>query len=84
MRYRIARNPLENVFFKPKDQKGDGTLDATVWPEPKAYDKTADELKKVESFPFSRNGKYALIEWLNEQYESRKNEWEDALNNFNA
>ena len=49
MRFRLARNPLENVFFKPKEVQNAGTLMATVWPER-----------------------------FNEQYESRKEEWDAA------
>ena len=40
MRYRLAREPLENVKFVPVDKRGPATLMATVWPEPYSYGMT--------------------------------------------
>ena len=65
MRFRLARNPLENVFFKPKEVQDAGTL-------------MDDEKKLTKEFPFSEEGKLAAVDWLNEQYESRKEEWDAA------
>ena len=78
MRFRLARNPLENVFFKPKEVQDAGTLMATVWPEPFSYENTDDEKKLTKEFPFSEDGKLAAVDWFNEQYESRKEEWDAA------
>ena len=72
MRFRLARNPLENVFFKPKEVQDAGTLMATVWPEPFSYENTDDEKKLTKEFSFSEEGKLAAVDWLNEQYESRE------------
>ena len=41
MRYRIARNPLERVFGKK--EKGEATLETTVWKGPFAFDTTTEE-----------------------------------------
>lgn len=78
MRFRLARNPLENVFFKPKEVQNAGTLMATVWPEPFSYENTDDEKKLTKEFSFSEDGKLAAVDWFNEQYESRKEEWDAA------
>ena len=37
-----------------------------------------DEKKLTKEFPFSEEGKLAAVDWLNEQYESRKEEWDAA------
>ena len=75
MRYRVARNPLENVFFnKAADKNDNATLDATVWKGPYGYQATKEE-KFTRSFPFSEEGKRELTDWLNEQYEAHKAEW---------
>ena len=78
MRFRLARNPLENVFFKPKEEQEAGTLIATIWPEPFSYDKTDDEKKVSKKFPFSEEGKIAAVDWFNEQYKTRLAEWDAA------
>ena len=75
MRYRLAREPLENVKFVPVDQRGPATLMATVWPEPNAYAHTADNLKTSEHFEVSQEGLEKAVEWINGQYESRIDEW---------
>ena len=76
MRYRLARDPLENVKFVPVDKRGPATLMATVWPEPYAYGMTDDSLKTSENFEVSQEGLESAVAWINQQYESRKNEWE--------
>jgi len=83
MRYRIARNPLENVFFTPKDKRGEAFFEGIIWPEPKSFANTADDKKTTKLFSFDKEGKKALIEWLNEQYLERKEEWDEAKANFN-
>jgi hypothetical protein len=76
MRYRLARNPLENVHFTPVDKRDpDATLMATVWPEPYSYAHTADELKTTAHFPITEEGMASAVDWFNEQYNSRLQEW---------
>ena len=70
MRYRLAREPLENVFFVPADKRGPATLRATVWPEPYAYGHTDKALMKSEDFEFSEEGLEAAVKWFNEQHEA--------------
>ena len=73
MRYRIAREPLENVHFTPMDKRGEAHLKVTIWPEPFAYDKTAEELKEDKLFEYSQQGLLEAVAWLNQQRSSR--EW---------
>ena len=75
MRYRLAREPLENVFFVKKEDRGPATLMATVWPEPYAYAKTDPKLMTSENFEVSQEGFEKAVQWINDQYESRKSEW---------
>ena len=75
MRFRLARDPLDNVKFVPVDQREPATLMATVWPEPYAYAHTDPSLMTSEHFEVSEEGFDAAINWINEQYESRKDEW---------
>lgn len=79
MRYRMAREPLENVFFKDKETQESGQFMVTVWPEPNSYTTTADELKKSFFFPFTEQGREDAIRCLNEQYWSRKSDWDKHL-----
>ena len=75
MRYRLAREPLENVKFIPLDKRGPATLMATVWPEPYSYGVTAKSLMTSENFEISQEGFEAAVAWINQQYESRISEW---------
>lgn len=76
MRFRIARNPMEDVSLKPADKKGDALFEAIIWPEPFCFDDTPEEQKVTKTFPFDMDGKEQMIAWLNEQYEDRIDEWE--------
>ena len=51
---------------------------SAFWPEPFSYENTDDEKKLTKEFPFSEDGKLAAVDWFNEQYESRKEEWDAA------
>jgi hypothetical protein len=75
MRYRLAREPLENVFFVKKEDRAPATLMATVWPEPYSYANTDKDLMVSEHFDVSQEGFEAAVAWINDQYESRKIEW---------
>ncbi|MCR5558226.1 MAG: hypothetical protein K6F75_11810 [Butyrivibrio sp.] len=75
MRYRLAREPLENVKFVPVDKREPATLMATVWPEPYSYGRTDKSLMTSENFEVSQEGFEAAVAWINQQYESRINEW---------
>ncbi len=79
MRYRLARDPLENVKFVPVDKREPATLKATVWPEPYAYGKTDPSLMISDHFEVSQKGLEEAVEWINKQYEDRKDEWNDHI-----
>ena len=75
MRYRLAREPLENVKFTPLDKRGPATLMATVWPEPNSYAHTDGSLKTTENFEVSQEGLEKAVQWINDQYTTRESEW---------
>lgn len=76
MRFRLNRDPMEDVALTPADKKGEAVFSATIWPEPFCFEKTPDEQKTTKPFAFDMQGKEEMIAWLNEQYESRYEEWE--------
>lgn len=51
-----------------------------IWPEPYCFEKTADEKKVSKQFEFSEEGKISAIQWMNEEYEKRKDEWMNTPN----
>lgn len=76
MRFRLSRNPMEDVALAPPDKKGEAEFEAIIWPEPFCFEATPDEQKTTETFPFDEAGKEQMVAWLNEQYETRFEEWE--------
>ena len=75
MRYRLAREPLENVVFVKPEERQPAELMATVWPEPYSYGNTDKSLMTSKTFEISEEGFKAAIEWINEQYETRIDMW---------
>lgn len=47
----------------------------TIWPGPYNYETTSDDLKTVADFPFTPEGKQQVVDWMNEQWASRREEW---------
>ncbi|MCM1179777.1 MAG: hypothetical protein NC347_05950 [Clostridium sp.] len=78
MRFRLARNPMENCFLASPDKKGEAVFEAIIWPEPYCFEATPDELKTTATFAFDAKGKEQMVAWLNEQYASRFDEWEET------
>lgn len=75
MRYRIARDPLKNVYGKSQEEKEDGKLTAMFWPEPLAYEFMKEDEIVAAEFPYTTEGKEQAIAWLNEQYQAQKPRW---------
>lgn len=79
MRFRIARNPLENVVYNHDPHKNDGAFfDVTVWRGPLNYDKTEQE-KISTKLPFTEEGRVEAVTWLNERYEERVDYWGEGI-----
>lgn len=80
MRYRIAREPLENVHFTPVDKRGPGVLRVIIWPEPYCFEKTPEEKKVAKDFEFSQEGLNGIGAYLNEYYQEHLGEWPGTEN----
>lgn len=65
MRYKV---------HKKKTEEGE-ILEAVIWPEPFCCNKTPEEKKQYQQFPFSKEGIEACVDWLNEQYTSQIPRW---------
>ncbi len=57
-------------------------LQVTIWQGPLNCIKTPEEKKKVTELPFSAEGVEMAADWLNEQYEADKTEWEKGKRLF--
>ncbi len=53
-------------------------LAAYTFPEPFAFDYTADKYKTRKGFSWDEDGYDAAIQWINNQYEQHKETWEGA------
>ncbi len=76
MRFRIAREPLENVHFTPAEKRGAATLQVTVWPEPDSYRTAPEESKVRKDFPVTEEGLQQAVDYLNEYHDSHPELWE--------
>ena len=51
----------------------------TIWPEPLNLVKTPDDLKETIDVPLTAEGVEQAREWINEQYERRREHWLECL-----
>ncbi len=77
MRYRLAADPLR--CLEPHEAPDGLELLATVWPEPYAYARTAEDQRVSERFPFTEEGMTNAVKWLNERYTAEEERWKAAL-----
>ena len=71
MRYRIAREPFEHVWYLPPEKKEGAKLKLSVWIEPYSYDDTAKEEIEDSFFEYSNEGLRKIVEYLNHIYKER-------------
>lgn len=72
--YRIARDPLKNVFFDSDPHKNDGaTFEVTIWEGMNNFATTKSQ-KETKHFPFTPEGRLLVIAWLNECADRELNE----------
>lgn len=67
LRYRIAREPLQNVHYTPADKRGDAVFRVVAWLGPYGYAATEDAMKTVMDFPFTEEGLQEAAKWLDAQ-----------------
>jgi len=75
MRYRVAREPLQQIHFTPPEKRSPATLRVTVWPQPWSYAAVDPSLKTDKDFPFTQDGLLEAAAWLNQIYEENKADW---------
>ncbi len=66
MRFRIARETSEDT---------DAIFHVWVWPGPYIFGLTSDDLKTDATFPFSEEGKIQAVDWINAQFEEKREIW---------
>jgi hypothetical protein len=71
-------------LIKREGEKPDFVLKAYIWQGPYASCCVNKDDMTVEEFEFSEEGRLSLINWLKDQYESRKDEWDSAPSILNA
>ena len=59
----------------------DGDITVYAYPEPYCLEKTPDEEKVENHFPFDDDGIEAAVNWLNELYREHEKKWRDAEKN---
>lgn len=81
MRYLIKKDSEPEAEAAPADgeeasePKMMDVFRATIWPGPYNYATTPEEQKTCKTFPFTPKGKQQVVDWLNEQWTSRQDEW---------
>ena len=71
---KLSRDAL--LYHKSKGSRGGDVLRAIVYPEPYNFENTPEEDKTHADFPFTEEGLDSACNWLNEQYESRRDYWQ--------
>ena len=62
------------------EEKEEDVIRVTVWPEPLGILRTPDEKKTSIEVPLTKEGVDQAADWLNEQYETRKDYWTEQKN----
>lgn len=75
MRYLIKKDSQPQGDSTDAEPKLIDIFRATLWPGPYNYETTPEEKKTTAAFPFTPEGKQQMVDWMNAQWESRKNEW---------
>lgn len=76
MRYLIKKDSEEIPSDSPDTpaEKKD-IFHVTIWPGPYNFASTEDSKKTSATFPFTPEGKQQVVDWMNDQWLSRKEEW---------
>lgn len=62
-------------LLKKVKSGGDDVIRVTVWPEPLCFARTSEEKKTFTEVPLTKEGVEQAADWLNEQYETRREYW---------
>lgn len=76
MRFLIKREEPTTIDPETNEEKKlDPIFHVWIWPGPYIYELTPVERKYTAQFPFSEEGKRQAVDWINEQFEAKKDEW---------
>lgn len=74
-RSRFTGSEKVMCFVLEKQSAEDGkSLRAAVWPGPYCFEKTPEEKKRSELFPFTEEGLSLAVEWMNGQSQLPENQ----------
>lgn len=68
-------SPIRFLIKMEKPEEGDPYFHAWVWPGPYTYELTPSEKKLESTAPFNEDGKRQIVDWVNLQYETYKDQW---------
>ncbi|MCD8369533.1 MAG: hypothetical protein LUC94_04225 [Clostridiales bacterium] len=71
MRYQLERAEIvgkEATETEPEEKTP--VIRATIWPEPFNFEVTAEEKKHWKNFPFTLDGIWESVDWLNAEHEA--------------
>ncbi len=76
--YSGSMDGMRYMLKKVKSGEED-VIRVTVWPEPLGINRTPEEMKQSVEVPLSKEGVEQAADWLNGQYEERKDYWLESL-----
>lgn len=71
MRYQLMKHEKE-IEPTPENNvtKKENVILAVIWPEPFNFEVTPEEKKHSKEFPFTADGIWEAVDWLNEEHEA--------------
>lgn len=76
--YSGSMDGMRYMLKKVKSGEED-VIRVTIWPEPLGINRTPEEKKQSIEVPLSKEGVEQAADWLNGQYEERKDYWLESL-----
>ncbi|MGN0484053.1 MAG: GNAT family acetyltransferase [Lachnospiraceae bacterium] len=73
--YKGMHYKIEKVEKDTAEGEKQPNFRVTIWPGPLNIEKTPDEKKQYQEFPFTKEGLDNICDWLNEQYQSQIEIW---------
>lgn len=68
MRYQLQKASRE--ADSPSGEEPEPVIRAIIWPEPYNFEVTPDEQKHSKDFPFTADGIWEAVDWLNSEHEA--------------
>lgn len=71
MRYQLQKSDrIVEEATEEKPAKTETVILAIIWPEPFNFEVTPDEKKHSREFPFTVDGIWEAVDWLNAEHEA--------------